>query len=87
MHFEGDVGVINAVIGPGGHGSWNIVLTNPYIATSAQAALYRGNGVKAGTGYIVHSDGASGVRVVQGTFQNTPDNVVTGTPTYIKFEG
>jgi hypothetical protein len=83
-HFEGDLGIIDATIGPGGHGSNGIVFSNPYIATSAQAGLFPSCGcVPAGSGFIAHSDGNSVITMTDGTFTNSPDNFFTGTPTYI----
>ena len=83
-HFEDDLGIVDATIGPGGHSSHGIVLSNPYIVTSAQASLFPTcKCVPAASGFIAHSDGHSAITITDGTFQHTPDNFFTGTPTYV----
>src|SRR5215469_3692190 len=75
-HFELDLGIISAVIGPGGHGSWSITVVSPYMSQSSQARLF--SGVTAGTGFIYNTDGHSAITQIDGGFVGTPDNFVTG---------
>ncbi len=82
-HFEDDLNIIDATIGPGGHSSHGIVLSNPYIVTSAQASLFPTcKCVPAASGFIAHSDGHSS-SPLRSRSQHTPDNFFTGIPTYV----